>query len=531
MSISTPAEAAEPSVINSFPSELLARIFHAGTELEVDDPRARPCLITYCSISSRWRTVCQLSPELWTNIRVPFHQTAHQDVVAWTATWLERSKSCLFDLTIDFPEPPSDSALSAAAQLLRDTLLTIIPHVARLRRLHFNAHTHYSLARPILNPLRVEAPQLIDLQLQFYLGDDFINMGPGYIIPYAFTSAPCLQRQSVRGVPLQFPLQGLTSLEIHGAYPEESIFRDLSLQSPGLGELVLTKLNPMLDPADNANSSIVFPALRALTVSFARKVYAPRTCILAFISPPNLTHLEIRGVNVPDPDTSLPNPAILTKLHTLCLEEVLVQHPINSSQSPTLPTFYLTLPSVKHLKLISTAPQPLFPAEPERKPLLRSRSGELRSRKSAGLLPHPSQPRAAEIDFRVLSRDKTQPVKLPFSPEAAASSSKPYPHWPNLTTITLDAIRARDLLWLCTLVATRSEIDTVYLSRSAKRHLASSLSIKRGDEKSKDVFSCWEFAERKPLVRVPQLEKGDIDPVQWLEERVKVFDFCRKERF
>lgn len=123
-------------------------------------------------------------------------------------------------------------------------------------------------------------------------------------------------------------------------------------------------------------------------------------------------------------------------------------------------------------------------------------------------------------------------MKLSFSPEATkkATSSKPYLHWPNLTTITLDTIRARDLLWLCELVATRPEIKTVYLSRSAKRHLASSLSIKRGGEKNKDTFACWELSERKPLVRMPELEKGDIEPVQWLEEHVKAFEFRRNDQ-
>ncbi|KAJ4475073.1 hypothetical protein J3R30DRAFT_3259779, partial [Lentinula aciculospora] len=54
--------------------------------------------------------------------------------------------------------------------------------------------------------------------------------------------------------------------------------------------------------------------------------------------------------------------------------------------------------------------------------------------------------------------------------------------WPNLTTVTLDTLRAKDLLWLCELIAARPEIKTVHLSRSAKRHLACSLTMWRGEK-------------------------------------------------
>lgn len=526
-------------MINSLPSEILAKIFHAGTEL--DDPRARPCLITYGSVSSRWRTICHSSPELWTNIRIPFHQRARQDVVAWTAAWLERSKSCLFDLTVDFPSPEMYPDI---IRPLHNSLHVLIPHVSRLRRLHFNAHADCSLAALILEPLSseaLEAPQLVDLHLQFLTDDVDSAIFLWNILPLAFNSAPRLQRQTIRGAAIQYPLRGLTSLEIHDVIPDEPSFRDLSLQSPGLKELSLIGLHPLLEPTD-INHLVVFPALQALTISFARMNFTPDTSILALMSPPNLHSLHIRGPNLPEATASFPNPANLTNLHTLCLEEIAVFLRLGVTFAP----FCFALPSVKHLQLISTSPQPLFPVEPveQRKPLLRSRSGELRSRTTnngSGALPNPFQapvlaPRAAEIDFRLLSKDKTQPIKLPFSlPDSDSSKSKskqPYTHWPNLTTITLDTIRARDLLWLCELVAARTEIETVYLSRSAKRHLASSLSIKRGDEKNKakEMISCWELAERRPLVRLPMLERGDKDPVQWLQEHVKVLDFHPSEQ-
>ncbi|KIK61823.1 hypothetical protein GYMLUDRAFT_578936 [Collybiopsis luxurians FD-317 M1] len=462
------------SPLDSLPSELLAKIFLTGTELDnALTPLARPSLITYCSVSSRWRTICHHTPELWTAIRVPFAQSSYQDVVAWTITWLE---SIMLQLVL--------------------VLIALIPHASRLKRFYLTVDQTYEHVQDVFRPLRllqIEAPQLRDFQLRFR-EDRGTIASMNYIFPITFVSAPLLRRQSLRGVPVQFPLQRLTVLELDHVLPDEQSFRDLAAQSPALEELTMTEILPMLRPADlNAHPKIYFPALRSLKVSFVRMAYAPGTSVLALMSPPNLTHFQIRGIYLPEASTSLPDPAHLTNLHTLRLHEIAVQHPPRPGISLNSASFFLSLPSVKHLQLIETSPQPLFP-EPEatRKPLLRSRSGELRSRfndpSSSSFLSRPK-----EIDLQILTREPGPAVKLP-SEKSSTSSSAPslYTHWPNLTTITLHTIRAKDLLWLCELVASRPEIETVYLSHSARRY---------------------------------QVEKGNMEPVQWLEQHVKVLDF------
>ncbi|KAF5387386.1 hypothetical protein D9757_005722 [Collybiopsis confluens] len=526
-----PAHLQPPSFLETLPNELLAKIFLAGVDLDNSlTPLARPSLISYCSVSSRWRALCQSTPELWTIIRVPFEQTRHQDVVAWTTTWLERSKSCLFDFIVDFQISRLGPSVMRHAMAVMSALA---PHVARLRKFHFAADQPWgpiqSLFRTTSNS-PIVASELKDLQLHL-LGDvGFYLQNSTY--PICFKAAPRLQRQSLRSVPVPLPMHGLTVLRIEYIVVNEQELRVLAVNSPALEELALTQLYPSTQPLDLKSPKIVFPTLCSLTVSF-RQIPRPVAGVFALMSTPNLSYLQIRGICQPDPFVSFPDPATLTNLHTLCLNDIT----LNSSQSGGVSRndalFYLSLPSVKHLQLISTPPQSLFPEQDAtRKPVLKSRrSGELRSHFNR---PSPSSslaPRANEIDLQTLTRAQWPTVKLPLSPQKSLSTSAtvPYNHWPNLTTITLDTIRAKDLLWLCELVASRPEIETVYLSHSAKRHLASSLSMWKGDPASntKGSLSSWDAnLQLKPLrLSRYNVEHGDMAPADWLEKHVQVLDY------
>ncbi|KAJ3857566.1 hypothetical protein EV368DRAFT_60775 [Lentinula lateritia] len=510
--------------LDSLPNELMAKIFGAGIDLDRRNelPRA---LITYCSVSSRWREICQHSSELWTDVRIPLRHTRPKDVVARTTIYLERSNPRPFDLTLTIPliiffgEPPEEF------ELIRDILSVLCPHLLRMRRLSFMTDLPY-YARDVTftcNRLAAfEVPQLSDIRLQFGT-NPLVPMDR--IIPMLFKSVPRLKHQRVYGVDIQYPLHDLTSLHLSHLLPDEKNFRYLSINSPALEELCLISLHPMVHAAKPDQSKISFPALRLLRVSFAQRAFASGTCILALISPPNLTSLEIRGFAFSDSMNSFPDSSLLTQLHTLRLEQVVFTSP-NSLDVPLHdPSFYLGLTAVRHLQLISTSPQSLFP-EPEAKvkPLLRARSGDFRelltvSRRESTLLPPVL---ANELDSSMLSKHKGQLLFLPED-TAKSKSSIVHTHWPNLTTITLDTIRAKDVLWLCELVAVRPEIQTVYLSRSAKRHLAS-LTMWKGEKK--DRFSSWDVdMERKNLVRRrPDIGEGDMDPVGWLEQSVKVYE-------
>ncbi|KAJ3815261.1 hypothetical protein F5876DRAFT_72159 [Lentinula aff. lateritia] len=520
--------------LDSLPNELMAKIFGAGIDLDRRNelPRA---LITYCSVSSRWREICQHSSELWTDVRIPLRHTRPKEIVARTTIQLERSDPRPFDLILTIPPitMPTvglfDDEPQYEFELIRDILTVLFPHLPRMRRLSFKTELPYYAREVtfICNRLAgFEAPQLSDIRLQFgVLGISEFLVPMNRIIPMFFKSVPRLKHQRVYGVDIQYPLHGLTSLHLSHLLPDETNFRYLSINSPALVELCLISLYPMAHAAKPVQSKISFPALRSLRVSFARRAFASGTCILALMSPPNLTSLEIRGFAFPDSVNSFPDSSLLTQLHTLRLEQVVFTSP-NSLDVPLHdPSFYLGLTAVRHLQLISTSPQSLFP-EPEAKvkPLLRARSGDFRelltvSRRESTLLPPVL---ANELDSSMLSKHKGQLLFLPED-TAKSKSSIVHTHWPNLTTITLDTIRAKDVLWLCELVAVRPEIQTVYLSRSAKRHLAS-LTMWKGEKK--DRFSSWDVdMERKNLVRRrPDIGEGDMDPVGWLEQSVKVYE-------
>ncbi|KAJ3921788.1 hypothetical protein F5877DRAFT_75841 [Lentinula edodes] len=522
--------------LDSLPNELMAKIFGVGIELDRRNelPRA---LITYCSVSSRWREICQHSSELWTDVRIPLRHTRPKGIVARTTTQLERSNPRPFDLTLTIPpimptvdlfDEPQDEF-----ELIRDILSVLSPHLPRIRRLSFITELPYYAREVTFTCSRLaafEAPQLSHIHLQFgVLGISEFLVPMDRIIPMLFKSVPRLKHQRVYGVDIQYPLHGLTSLHLSHLLPDETNFRYLSINSPALEELCLISLYPMAHAAEPVQSKISFPALRSLRVSFARRAFASGTCILALMSPPNLTSLEIRGFAFPDSLNSFPDSSLLTQLHTLRLEQVIFTSP-NSFDVPLHDaSFYLGLTAVRHLQLINTPPQSLFP-EPEAKvkPLLRARSGDFRERLDVSRRESTLHPPvlANEMDSSVLSKHKGELFQLLFSPEDTpkSKSSIVYTHWPNLTTITLDTIRAKDVLWLCELVAVRPEVETVHLSRSAKRHLASSLTMWKGEKK--DRFSSWDIdMERKNLVRRrPDVEKGDMDPVGWLEQRVKVYE-------
>ncbi|KAJ3743572.1 hypothetical protein DFH05DRAFT_1496616 [Lentinula detonsa] len=521
--------------IDSLPNELLAKIFRAGIELDRKDESPRS-LITYCGVNSRWLAICHHSPALWTDIRIPLYHTHPQAIVERTATWLERSKSCPFDLTLVITIAMLTIGIVSNAEpydefrLIHDILSVLIPHIPRVQRLFFTTEISFSYHQVLFICTRLaayEAPHLTDIRLRFGTSD--INeyvISMDRIVPVVFKSAPCLRRQSLYGADMQYPLRGLTSLELSHVLPDEASFRYLSAQSPALEELCLLSLYPMVNAADLTQPKLSFPALRSLTVSFARRTFAPGTSVLALMSPPNLELFEIQGtIFFPNPATSFPDPTLLTQLHTLILKQVVFGNPNLSDANWHDTSFYLALTSVRHLQLIDTPPQFLFPIqEAKRKPLLRSRSSELGVRSSDSHLD--SQPvQAKELDYRVLSR-YGEPLKLPFSPFAVPRTSNSYTYWPNLTTISLDTIRAKDLLWLCELIVERPEIETVYLSRSAKQHLAFSLTMWRGE----DEISSWDVKWKNLVTTRPPVEEGDMDPVEWLEQHVEVHDYHAKDQ-
>ncbi|KAJ3721230.1 hypothetical protein C8R42DRAFT_721954 [Lentinula raphanica] len=251
------------------------------------------------------------------------------------------------------------------------------------------------------------------------------------------------------------------------------------------------------------------------------------------MSCPILEFLEIQGPCVPDPIKVFPHPALLSQLRTLRLQDIEFVKPSLLGVDWHDLTFYLALTSVQHLQLINTPLEPLFPKQDaKRKRLLRSRSLEPRARAFSdndNVMPPPV--RVNEFEHRI---PKGELLKLgPFPSDSENPSLNPRltassrTHWPNLNTITLDTTHARDVGCLCKLIAERPEIKAVYLSPSAKRLLASSVTVRRGDQTDR-VSSHWDLnLKKKNWVR-----KDRIDPVAWLEQCVEVREYhAKKETF
>ncbi|KAJ3763817.1 hypothetical protein EV360DRAFT_78022 [Lentinula raphanica] len=570
-----------PISINDFPNELLEKIFHAGVDIDRNERLPRS-LISYCAVNSRWRAICLQSPELWTDIRIPMYHPRPECVIARVTTSLLRSRSCLLDVSLDITlamRPVPVGANSAQDEtvphdvsrlmlpILEHTLA--LPHdtIPRVRRFHFTSEIPFISGDVLFICLRLsqfDAPQLTDISFRFaYIPTNSPNPPVVEMNRYSlltiFRSVPKLRVQRLCGVDVHFPLRGLTTLEIADVRPDEVSLGYLARYSPALEELRLVRLHPMMNAvdlqSDSSQPKFSFPALRTLIVSFTpRTRFTPGTCALALLSSPNLQHLEIRGPSIPsDPATAFPNPSSLTKLHTLCLQDIVFTNPSQPQEVHHDPSFFLGLTSVRHLQLIDTPPQALFPNQFESKPkrLLRSRSSELKVPSTDGVM-HPFFC-ANELDHRVLSKQKGELSKLSFSfpsrstPSTAGlgttSESHTHTHWPNLHTLTLSTIRAQDVLWLCELVASRpGEIKTVYLSHTAKRHLAELVRIDSectmtmtertrgedggdGDGKGGGKDDGGGKGDGKGG------DMDDMDPVAWLERRVEVREYrCVKDR-
>ncbi|KAJ3978060.1 hypothetical protein EV361DRAFT_191683 [Lentinula raphanica] len=572
-----------PISINDLPNELLEKIFHAGVDIDRNERLPRS-LISYCAVNSRWRAICLQSPELWTDIRIPMYHPRPECVIARVTTSLLRSRFCLLDVSLDITLAMRAVPVSAnSAQdetvphdvsrlmlpILEHTLA--LPHstIPRIRRFHFTSEIPFISGDVLFICVRLsqfDAPQLTDISLRFaYIPTNSPNPPVVEMNRYSsltiFRSVPKLRVQRLCGVDVHFPLRGLTTLEIADVRPDEVSLGYLARYSPALEELRLVRLHPMMNAVDlQSNSSqpkFSFPALRTLIVSFTpRTRFTPGTCALALLSSPNLQYLDIRGPSVPsDPATAFPNPSRLPNLHTLCLKDIVFTNPSQPQEVHHDPSFFLGFTSVRHLQLIDTPPQALFPNQFESKPkrLLRSRSSELKVPSTDGVM-HPLSC-ANELNHRVLLKQKGELLKLSFSfpsqstPSTAGlgttSESHTHTHWPNLHTLTLSTIRAQDVLWLCELVASRpGEIKTVYLSHTAKRNLAELVRIDsectmtmtmrtRGEDGGGSDGGDGGEGEGEDDGKSDGKDgdMDDMDPVAWLERRVEVREYrCVKDR-
>ncbi|KAJ7774970.1 hypothetical protein B0H16DRAFT_1880144 [Mycena metata] len=437
-------------IFTSLPSELLAQIFKHATITS-------STLITYSAVSRHWRSTA-LTPDLWASINVPF---SCRNPAALIQASLERSKSCLFDITLALPDP-------AHMPVVTSVMLLVVEHVHRLRRLAISATSFSSTPEEVFGLLQnaQRAPQLVDLELSFMDRNPHLSMG----IPQGklLMQAPLLSSLRLHGVTSPVPFVGLRSLDIQGLRTTYADFRDMVTASPLLTVLTLPQLRLMFDLQSTALSPIDIPSLKTLALSFCKphpsNELFPCHDLVSLLSVPNLEYLEIGGANAPDLAKSFQDNGF-TKLRTLRLSNAsITDRPFEAENFE----FLRSLTMVEELELIHSHAEYLLPTVEKQKERL----------KVGG-----RRPRTRSINSRDLHSGLSyyvRPVPLAASRKSPPELSSSTPIYPNLRSISLDTFIAGETLWLYHIVLERPQLQLVKLSPMAERHMTTSLGIMDG---------------------------------------------------
>ncbi|KAJ7685318.1 hypothetical protein DFH06DRAFT_1289236 [Mycena polygramma] len=441
--------------IASLPGEVLAEIFKSGTTLS-SPPGCLPCLLTYSAVNGRWRSAAFDYPDLWASINVPF---SARNVAALIAICLERSKSCLFNITITLPESPE-------MPVVISVMLLVVQHVARLRRLAITASSFVPNAEEIFGLLQnaQRTPRLAALELIFSDQHLSVNMGipPGGLL----MQAPSLSSLRLQGVASPVPFVGLRSLDIQGLRTTYADFRDMVVASPLLAELILPKLRLMLNPCHD---------------------------LLSLLCIPNLEYLELAGGNIPDLAKSFQDPSVFTKLRTLRLVNVSFMGRVGVRDPEIDNCDYLrALTTVECLEFIHSHPANLLPSRNTV-----NQSGAVRSR-------------TRSISREMRLRPLGVPRRDPSVPQVTQATELSFP---NLRSISLDTLLAAEALWLYHVVLERPQIQVVKISSVTERHLATSMRMVEG---------VLQTAPHTHLKQLSQSDSPPVHVGKLLQERVVV---------
>ncbi|THU97172.1 hypothetical protein K435DRAFT_857877 [Dendrothele bispora CBS 962.96] len=339
--------------INHLPDEILLEILKLAIHsIHRLHPTHR--LSAFSSVSHHWHSLCVNSPELWTDIRIIDNQLSGVDLENWTRRWLERSHPRLVDIYLDIP-------LEYIRDLRRvDPVFSMLPnYLARIRSLSICQNT---ICRSKLSKLIVSLPtathlEHLDLRLADYWKSQYCDVRSISMdeVVHAGVVLPNLRSQKIAHINIVFPLERLTSIELHFLVPNEDSFRQMARMCPTLECLTLQSLDPLENPLPIGTPPIHMPYLRFLSVGFRSSGSSwrnsPEVEILSILSAPNLHHLRVSGhPRRPSLRDVLPPLASFPSLHTLRLQQfdlwldTLFDH-----------TYFGEPSSVRHLQLVQTS--------------------------------------------------------------------------------------------------------------------------------------------------------------------------------
>lgn len=450
--------------INNLPNELLANIFSTVVN-RWQDPSELPSPILLSSVCCHWRMLAQNTPELWVNIIVPPHKSP-EECRHWTADWIARSGILPISIIINDCMHHSD-------------IMTLLSqHSERLHRLTLRS-IFAAMIESVFSRLQ-SAPNLQQLSIYAHSNStSWVQYESHGQRPYS-VDFPKLTILKARG--LMVPtISNLTSLSVSKLFGSGHAISQMFTASPGLKHLTLHQLMPLSDLLPHG-ALIRADSLRSLAVSL-RWSHPPgraSTYIFQYLAMPNIKYLELDadGWKMSDFGQSLSS----AELDTLRISN----RSEKSFQTDTI-NFLHSFSTVRHLQLVNISTRSLL-------------------FKSAGNLT-----RKSSINFRKPFRpapptglDATTPIQHNASGSASV--------WPGLRIITLETLAAGDVLNLCDFVTCHKHVQDLELSKSARRHLSSSLR-RKGD----NVF------QRPSLFITAGNEEGLNDVEEWLG---KMVDIC-----
>jgi|ERR1700722_9848214 len=272
--------------IHSLPNELLTSIFHEGALMRTRHQNLPfPQLVS--SINRHWREVAINFPELWCH-GILFTYRCPTKV---TSTWIQRSKSCMLDVTFDvcskwFAEIKGWEILS----------IMIMPHIGRWRRLVIKVADNVTMQAlniflniPAARRLRELEVHILDSTALYLRHNDSPWLHRGLLTG----GTPCLNSLKIHNACyLCLPsYRDLTSLDVRDSRLAHGDMLTLIKFSPGLQDLVIRDLlTTRVYPQEKI---LVASSLRSLAISYNCSRHMFCWCFCSMFTTPNLEYLEL----------------------------------------------------------------------------------------------------------------------------------------------------------------------------------------------------------------------------------------------
>ena len=470
------------SYINSLPNEVLARIFSTLTNRR-QRLRELPSPALLSSVCHHWRMLAQNTPELWVNIMVPFNKSP-EDSRTWTAEWIARSGVLLISVTIN--SAMRNDLDSLIMPYFTNTMDLLSQHSERLRRLALFTD-HNIIIADAFAQLR-SAPNLQHLTIW---------------IDTASTSWMEPQDHTQRQYSVDFPrlailkalggviplVSSLTSLTIYYPPARYEFMSRIFTTSPCLKHLTLHLIQMRVNPFVQPGPLIRADSLRSLALTVS-SLHLPRLDglpALKYLAMPNIKYLELDGEDwiISDFGQSLSSAQIDT---------LRISNRSEKSYDADVVNFFHSFSTIRHLQLIHASTRLL--------------SNNV-----------PSLVRKNSIHINFHNRSPSRPPDMPLANMDIITTSQPKQSvppnvWPKLRKISLDTLTAGDVLNLCDFVVSHKHVEVVELSKSARRHLSSSLR-RKGDN----------IYQRPSLYKAAGGEEGLNDVEEWLSKMVEIRTF------